>query len=116
VAEARVARELSPQRLMVAPHPIDPTRWDVVAQTGEVYRFGRFSLLHGLTLAPRTLPVAKPSREWELAQRDPSVRGFMTWVRFPWYEVEGRHVLINDARYATRTGRRGFGGAVVTLP
>ena len=116
VAERRVSRELGTQKVMAAPHPIDPTRWEVVAQTGDVYRFGRVSLLGGLTLDPRSLPVAKPSREWELARRDPSVRGFMTWVRFPWYEVEGKRVLIHDARYATRTGRRGFGGVEVTLP
>ena len=114
VAEARVARELAPQRLMVAPHPIDPTRWQVVAQTGEVYRFGRFSLLQGLALDPRSLPVAKPSPEWERARRDPSVRGFMTWVRFPWYEVQGNRVLFHDARYANRA-RRGFGDVEVEL-
>jgi inner membrane protein len=114
VAEARVALQLAPQKLMVAPHPLDPTRWDVVAQTGEVYRFGRYSLLRGLTLDPRSLPLPKPSREWEIAGRDPSVRGFMSWARFPWYEIHGDRVLIHDARYATRAGR-GFGGVEVRV-
>lgn len=110
------------QRLMVAPHPLDPRRWDVVAQTGDVYRFGHYTwATRTLTLADDRLPVAKDSPEWAAAQQDPSIRGFMTWVRFPWYEIDrrpdGTHVFIHDARYATR--RRpggGFGGVEVVLP
>jgi inner membrane protein len=115
VAVTRVARALEPERLMVAPQPLDPTRWDVVAQTGSGYRFGRYSFADGLTLDPRSLPLPAPSREWDVARRDPSVQGFMTWVRFPWYEIEGDRVLIHDARYAVRTGRRGFGGVEVRV-
>jgi hypothetical protein len=45
----------------------------------------------------------------------------MTWVRFPWYEVERRAdetlVSIHDARYATRrTPGGGFGGVIVRIP
>ncbi|HEX2834818.1 MAG TPA: metal-dependent hydrolase [Thermoanaerobaculia bacterium] len=122
--EQRVRAEIGAPvtKLMVAPLPIDPFRWDVVAQTGDVYRFGRYSWLdRSLTLDPQRLPVAKDSPEWRAAQRDPSVQGFLSWMRFPWYEVErdarGTRVLIHDARYAVR--RRaggGFGGVVVTLP
>jgi inner membrane protein len=119
IAERRVARQLDAVQLMVAPHPIDPTRWEVVAQTAANYRYGRYSLLHGLTLESRTLALPRPSREWDLARRDPSIRGFMTWVRFPWYELApapggGTRVLIHDARYATRAGR-GFGGVEVLV-
>ena len=114
VAEARVASELRPQKLMVSPHPIDPTRWEVVAQTGDVYRFGGYSLTRGLTLDPRSLPLPKPSPEWEAARHDESIRGFMSWVRFPWYEIQDDRVLIHDARYATRA-RRGFGGVEVRI-
>jgi inner membrane protein len=121
VTERKIARELASANVMAGPHPIDPTRWDFVAQTGDVYRFGRFTWRDGLTLAPERLPVAKPSPEWELAKRDPSIRGFVTWMRFPWYEVvrtpSATRVLIHDARYAVR--RRpggGFGGVEVVLP
>lgn len=109
-------------RLMVGPHPIDPRRWEVVAQVGPVYRYGSFLWQKKrLVISPNELPVAHPSREWELAKNDPSIRGFMTWVRFPWYEFEltergTTRVLIHDARYATR--RRaggGFGGVVVEV-
>jgi inner membrane protein len=110
------------ERLMVSPHPIDPRRWDVLAQMGDVYRFGRYDWsTHALTLADDRLPLPRASREWDIARRDPSIRGFMSWVRFPWYEIErtsrGTRVLIHDARYATR--RRaggGFGGVEVEIP
>lgn len=110
------------QRLMVAPHPLDPRRWDVVAQTGDVYRYGGYDWrTRSLRLADDRLPVAKPSPEWDAARRDPSIRGFLTWMRFPWYEVErsanGTRVLIHDARYATRRRPGGsFGGVEVVLP
>jgi inner membrane protein len=108
------------ERIMVAPQPIDPTRWDFVAQTGDVYRFGRYTWRdRKLTVADDRLPVAKPSPEWEAARRHPSIRGFMTWVRFPWYEVEqganGTRVLIHDARYAVRRRAGGWGGVEVVI-
>jgi hypothetical protein len=107
---------------MVSPHPIDPRRWDVVAQMDNGYRYGHYTWrTRTLTLADDTIPLPQETPEWEAARRDPSIRGFMTWVRFPWYEIErrpdGTHVLIHDARYMTR--RRpggGFGGVEVVLP
>lgn len=126
VTAMQVRKELpGVQRVMVAPHPIDPRRWDVVVQMPDAYRFGRYTWFTGgatrtLTLADDRLPLPHASPEWEEARRDPSIRGFMTWVRFPWYEVvqtpEGTRVLIHDARYATR--RRaggGFGGVEVEI-
>ena len=121
ITERKLARDLATANLMASPNPIDPLRWDFVAQTGDVYRFGRFHWRTGMQLAAERLPVAKPSPEYELARRDPSIQGFMTWVRFPWYEIERTsthtRVLIHDARYAVR--RRpggGFGGVEVVLP
>jgi hypothetical protein len=120
-AEVARATQTAPSRVMTAPHPLDPLRWDIVTQTGEVYRYGRYHWRSGLTLAEDRLPVAQPSPEWDAARRDPSVRGFVTWMRFPWYEVErdgeGTRVLIHDARYAVRRlSGGGFGGVVVHLP
>ncbi len=94
-------------RMMAGPHPLDPMRWDVVAQTGDHYRYGTFQWRgRVLTLAERRLPVAKDSPEWEAARRHPSIRGFITWVRFPWYEVErgtsSTVVRVHDARRAMR--------------
>jgi inner membrane protein len=120
VHEEMQRQGMSASRLMVSPMPIDPFLWDVVAQTGDVYRYGRYSWLgHALKLEEPRLPVAKDSPEWRIAQRDPSVHGFMSWVRFPWYEIErdahGRRMLVHDARYAVRRQSGGFGGVVVNL-
>jgi len=121
---AQAIREQIPnvERLMVAPQPLDPLRWDVVAQTPSGYRFGHFHWRKGgLQLEPDVLPLPQDTPEWRAAQREPSIRGFITWMRFPWYEIErspqGTRVLVHDARYAVRrrsTG--GFGGVVVELP
>ena len=122
-ATAMRVRSMIPetQRLMAAPHPIDPLRWDVVAQTPNGYRFGRFHWRNGgLSLAPQVLPLPQDTPEWRAARVHPSARGFVTWMRFPWYEIDqradGTYVLIHDARYAVR--RRaggGFGGVTLKI-
>ena len=118
VAGAMQAQGLPPvSRLMVGPHPFDPGRWDVVAQTGDQYRFGRYLWFRGgLTLDPTPIPVAKDSPEWRAAIADPSVKGFVTWMRFPAYEVEragGRTLVhLQDARRAGRSGGRMRGRTV----
>jgi inner membrane protein len=110
------------ERIMAAPHPLDPTRWDVVAEVGDEYRYGRYTWTdRTLRLNDHRIPVAKESPEWAAARAHPSIQGFITWVRFPWYEVvpdpRGKRVLVHDARYAVR--RRpggGFGGEEVVIP
>ncbi|MCI0479113.1 metal-dependent hydrolase [Candidatus Uhrbacteria bacterium] len=121
ITERKLVRTFASTNIMASPNPIDPLRWDFVAQTGDVYRYGRFHWIHGTTVAPEPLPVANASPEYDRARHDPSIRGFMTWVRFPWYEIERTptrtRVLIHDARYVVR--RRvggGFGGVEVILP
>jgi hypothetical protein len=116
-----VRKELHAPIVMASPQPIDPLRWDIVARVGDVYRYGRYSWVdQKLRLEPFPIPVAKASPEWDAARRDPSVRGFVSWMRFPWYEVERRNgetrVFIHDARYAVRRNRnQGFGGVEVVL-
>jgi inner membrane protein len=120
---AMEVRRLVPnaERVMAAPQPIDPTKWDIVVEAGDEYRYGRYTWLdRTLRLDEHRLSVPKESPEWAAAQKDPSIRGFMTWVRFPWYEVvpdpRGKRVLVHDARYAVR--RRpggGFGGVEVLI-
>ncbi len=109
------------QRLMVSPHPLDPRRWEVVAQTSGAYRYGHYTWqTRKLTRAADAIPLPKETPEYADARSHPSVRGFVTWARFPWYELErtpqGTRVLLHDARYMTR--RRpggGFGGVEVLL-
>lgn len=109
------------ERMMAAPHPIDPLRWDVVAQTGGFYRYGRFTWRdRRLALDPLHLPLPKETREWAVARRDPSIRGFIGWARFPWYEIvrnpRETRVIVHDARYASRRRKDGtFGGVSVVV-
>ena len=108
-------------RVMAAPQPIDPTRWDIVVETRDEYRYGRYTWLdRTLRLNDHRIPRPVETPEWVAARRHPSIRGFMTWVRFPWYELvpdpRGTRVLVHDARYAVR--RRaggGFGGVEVLI-
>ena len=110
------------ERVMAAPHPIDPLRWDVVAEVGDQYRYGHFTWRdRTLHLNDHRIPVAKESAVWTAAREQPAIRGFITWARFPWYETfpdaRGVRVEIHDARYAVR--RRpggGFGGVTVVIP
>ncbi|MGH9458468.1 MAG: metal-dependent hydrolase [Thermoanaerobaculia bacterium] len=106
-------------RVMASPHPLDPRRWEIVAETPKVYRYGGWEWGSGLRLEEDTLPVPRETPEWIAARRAPEVQGFMTWARFPWYEIERTptetRVWIQDARYARRRGT-GFGGELVILP
>jgi inner membrane protein len=90
-------------RMMAGPDPITPLKWSIVAQTGELYRYGTFNWRdRTLVLHEQTAPVARDSEEWSRAKRDPRVRGLVTWMRFPAYEIERRgsetHVHLWDAR------------------
>jgi inner membrane protein len=121
ITERRIARELASTDVMASPHAIDPLRWYFVARTGDVYRYGRFHWRRGLTVSPNRLPVPRPSPEYELAKRDPHIQGFLSWVRFPWYEVvrtpAETRVLLHDARYVVRRqAGGGFGGVEVVIP
>lgn len=117
VARALVSDGVTPvERLMVGPHPLDPLRWTVLAQSGGFYRFGEFDWRGGLSLEEMRIEAAKDSPEWRAARQDPSVCGFVTWTRFPAYEIErdGQETRVRmfDARWARRPGR----GNVVVLP
>ncbi|HYO77327.1 MAG TPA: metal-dependent hydrolase [Thermoanaerobaculia bacterium] len=114
VTARAVQREIpDARRLMVGPHPIDPRRWTVIAETANEYRFGDYVWGTGLTLHPETAPVPVDSPEYRQARAHPDLRGFMTWARFPAYRIEranGKtHVTLYDAR------RMGGSARTVTL-
>ncbi|HEY0157682.1 MAG TPA: metal-dependent hydrolase [Thermoanaerobaculia bacterium] len=106
-----VSRELPrARRLLVGPHPIDPRRWNVVAELPDAYHYAEYRLGGGVTMHDDTLPLPDDSPEYRAARAHPDVQGFMTWVRFPSYKAEGKRVTLYDAR------RRGSEGHVVVLP
>ena len=121
----RLAREepASLEALMVGPVACNPMRWDVVAQTREGYRRASWhwlrqphlELIAGRIAKPPDTPIVRD------ALADPSVRGTMGWMRFPYVEVEPDPasadrwiVRIMDLRYV-RDRREGFGVATLTV-
>lgn len=94
-----------PQRLMVAPVAVNPFRRWVVAQDGDVYRFGRLAFLRRpmFALEPYTYPAEPRSYAAVAAVRGPVARRFQSWARFPYYVADRENgsdiVLIGDARY-----------------
>lgn len=119
VRRAATAAVVEVDDILVGPLPVDSLSWDVLIQTGDHYRYGTWSWWdRSLELSDRRLPVAQQSELWDPASRDPAIAGFISWVRYPWIDVEqvegGTRVYILDARY-TRTRREGFGGESVVV-
>lgn len=105
VVRSLAARGLSPPtRMMVGPLPVTPFSRTVVFEDGGLYRFGSFSFLRRpmLELYDATI-AAGPEPRAAGATSDARARSFLSWARFPFYEVElrgrSRIVHIGDARY-----------------
>jgi inner membrane protein len=111
----------SVDRMMVGPLPLTPARREVVAASATEIRYGRFRWLH----SPRfewsgwSKPPLEASPVLDAAWRDPSVRGFVGWARFPWAEIDEHpdfwEVHLMNARYTLERNAR-FGSAVVRVP
>ena len=119
VGAVLTAEGVEVEELMVGPLPVDSLGWDVLAVAPDHYRFGTWSWwTRKLELSERKLPKPPENPLWSVASTDPSIEGFMTWVRYPWIETEevegGTRVWILDARY-TREREAGFGGASVVV-
>ena len=94
-----------PARLMTAPVPVNPFVRRVVAEVGDRYHFGTVRWLSRPRFEgePFTYDAGPRHYAAAAATRGPRVRRFMSWARFPYFEVEERvdHYLvrIGDARY-----------------
>ena len=119
----------STRGLMVGPLPGTPWTRDVVVELQDHYRIGRFSWFAERRLELRPESIAKPTSGTvdtgnlvTTALTDPSIAGFMNWVRFPYVELQQRddgvEVFVIDARYLRRRprGPQDFGGVSVVLP
>ena len=125
--ESRVLHELKQldpapiEGLMVGPVPANPARWEFVVEREGHLRQGHFDWLsdRSVTFTGFKRAMAQTSELWPDIEASGQARGYLSWVRFPWLEVEpsesGRRVQVMDARYV-RVPTRGFGGTVVTLP
>jgi inner membrane protein len=110
-------------RVLVSPVPVSPFRRSVVVEQGELYRTGVFRWLATPHLDPASV------REYPKGPRDhPAVRAasgtalgrrFLTWARYPSFQVEasdgGVIVHIVDLRYADRPGVS-FGAVSIPVP
>ena len=105
--------------VMVGPFPANPFRGTVVAETPTAYYLGRWNWL----ARPRfeferdSIQRQAPGPAVTAASRSPEARRFLSWARFPYFEVSsdasGYIVRFGDARYAS-LGRGPVG--VVTVP
>jgi inner membrane protein len=95
----------SPERIMVAPVPVTPFSRFVVAEVDQTYRFGRLRWLPRPTVTLDSLALERFPSHYAAtaATRGPAVRMFLSWARFPFYDVvdagERYLVRIGDARY-----------------
>src|SRR5690606_42152361 len=103
---------------MIGPKPADPFAADVVVETPRAYYVGDWHWL----ATPKFVPVLEPVPKGEgpivdAASRTLEARRYLSWSRFPFFEVEahgdGYLVRIRDMRYRDREGR--VGGLVVRL-
>lgn len=127
LTESRVARQLDQldfkpiEGLMVGPVPANPTRWEFVVEQKGRLRHGYISWLEDRSLRFSDFDqlAARSSDLWPEVTTSGQARGFLSWVRFPWTQIDlgeaERRVHVMDARYS-RVKTQGFGGAVVTLP
>jgi inner membrane protein len=110
-----------PPRIMASPVPLDPFRRLVVIEDGGVYRFGTINWLSRPAFSASPLVVAKQATEplAQAAARTPEGRRFLSWARFPFFEIEASGpdwvVHLVDARY-TLDPEAGFGALAVRLP
>jgi hypothetical protein len=112
--------------VMIQPLPANPLASQVVIETPDRYvrgshRWGRsprVALGESPALPRRDPDDADALRAIQEAQLHPDVRHYLTWSRFPYWQVErdgeGARVRVGDARYVERTG--GLSGLTVLVP
>jgi inner membrane protein len=103
----RSLRGTTPRALMVGPLPVTPFDKEVIVDAGAHYERGRFSWRSGaLTLASGVVAKHDDAPEIVPASRDPGVRGFLVWSRFPYWQLEpvdgGTRVTVRDMRFGDR--------------
>jgi inner membrane protein len=105
----RDTRGVAPQALMVGPRPVTPLTRDVIVDAGDHYQTGLFSW-RGVTVTfdPAGIPKHDTGAAVREAMRAAPMRAFLSWSRFPFFELSparnGTEVTVGDMRFA------GFGG------
>jgi inner membrane protein len=119
--DARLRETLgAPVTLMVAPVPVNPFRRDVVYQHGQQYALTSTSVFTSRPdITPRmSIAMHRDDPIAERATTVPAVRTFLSWSRFPYFEIDrdatGFVVQVSDARYA-RPGGQSWASITVHL-
>jgi inner membrane protein len=113
------------EEIMYQPAPAQPHRGSVIVATDSAYTLGSFRWL-----APATKRVALsadpiPRGDWAAADvrdamKDPRVRDFLVWSRFPFVRTERTSneivVVFGDARFTDGPSGGGLQGVRVALP
>ena len=108
-------------KLLVGPLPLTVARREVVVEIAGEIRYGRFrwSPTPRFEWAGWSRPRPAPDPVLEAATRDPSIQGFLGWVRFLFVEIDEHpefwEVHLMDARYTLERDAR-FGSAMVRVP
>jgi inner membrane protein len=124
-ARARVAEQWTmaagqpPRALMVGPVPVVPWTRDVIIDTGDEYRTGRYAVWpRRLDLSPERVPKNEHAPGVDRARGHGPVAAFLVWTRFPFWEAEpsgdSTRLTIQDMRFRGR-GRAFAATAVVPL-
>lgn len=108
-------------KLLVGPLPLTVARREVVAEIGGEIRYGRFRWrpTPRFEWAGWSRPRPVPAPVLDAAMRDPSIQGFLGWVRFLFVEIDEHaefwEVHLMDARYTLERDAP-FGSASVRVP
>ncbi len=109
-------------RIMMSPVPVNPFRRYVLLDQGDRYHVGTFNFLMRPTVRFDDFSeIAKGDRHPAAvaAAGTPEGRAFLSWARFPFFEVESAaeswRVHIIDARYTLESGVS-FGSLTVEVP
>ena len=93
-------------RVMIGPVPANPFAAFIVAETPDAYVTGRWNWLARprLESGERSIPRLAPNAVSEAAAGTPEVQRFLTWARFPYFQIETADsghftVRFRDARY-----------------
>jgi inner membrane protein len=126
VAAREVRRELvaagfEPAQIMVAPQPANPFQSALLATNASAYLRGSYHWLERprIRLEGIAIPLYPRSAVTDAAAATVAGQRFLTWSRFPTFQVEevedGYRVRIGDLRFGGERGGGSLGGLTVQL-
>ncbi len=104
----RQLRGATPDALMVGPIPFSPFTRTVIVDAGDRYQLGTLTWPATVTFDPVSIPKNARAPEVAAARDVRSVREFLVWSRFPYWQIErepsGTRVTARDMRFGGPAG------------